>query len=253
MTYQVNDKLYFVSDMQKGDVVVSGIVVDVGVPENNKIDYIMQFPEDADPDTSNQLYALTEAEYLEYYKRQPEVAATNKKDDNMNNQAFIEKIKELETKLNDYENNVDPKYTDLINCNIYVVREDNKFVIYKVTNTKPSEYHVRYFEQLLITAIYRQAAEGSITINATILNNLVARAVQKEILFQDNPVDTAEQTVDNTPMMVTATPVSPSSNMEYRSRLRKLRSGYRKELKDLKNEYGVAPRHRANFTKVKKG
>ena len=59
--------------------------------------------------------------------------------------------------------------------------------------------------------------------------------------------------VDDDPMMVTGNNLSPSSNMEYRSRLRKLRSAYRKELKDLKNEYGVAPRHRANFTKVKKG
>ena len=71
MTYQINDKLYFVADMQKGDVVASGIVVDVGIPENNKIDYIIQFPEDASPDTVNRLYALTEAEYIEYYKRQP--------------------------------------------------------------------------------------------------------------------------------------------------------------------------------------
>ena len=71
MTYQVNDKLYFVSDMEKGDVVVSGIVVEVGIPENNKIDYIIQFPEDADPDTTVNLYALTESEYQEYYKRNP--------------------------------------------------------------------------------------------------------------------------------------------------------------------------------------
>ena len=73
MTYQVNDKLYFVSDMEKGDVVVSGIVVDVGQPENNKIDYIIQFPEDANPDTTVNLYALTEDEYVKYYNRQPNI------------------------------------------------------------------------------------------------------------------------------------------------------------------------------------
>jgi len=113
MTYQVNDKLYFVRDMQKGDVVVSGIVVDVGVPKDNKIDYIMQFPEDADPDTNNQLYALTEAEYLEYYKRQPEVAATNKKkeDKHMNNQMNelmeqINRLQEVIKSMQDNNNNV---------------------------------------------------------------------------------------------------------------------------------------------------
>jgi cell division protein FtsB len=109
MTYQVNDKLYFVRDMQKGDVVVSGIVVDVGVPKDNKIDYIMQFPEDADPDTTNQLYALTEAEYLEYYKRQPEAAATNKKKGNkhMNNEinALMEQMNKLQETIKALQDN----------------------------------------------------------------------------------------------------------------------------------------------------
>ena len=109
MTYQVNDKLYFVRDMQKGDVVVSGIVVDVGVPKDNKIDYIIQFPEDADPDTTNQLYALTEAEYLEYYKRQPEVAGTNKKkeDNHMNNEinALMEQMNKLQETIKALQDN----------------------------------------------------------------------------------------------------------------------------------------------------
>jgi len=59
--------------MSKGDVLVSGVVVDVGVPENNKIDYIIQFPQDADPDTSMPLYALTRDEYIAYYKREPAI------------------------------------------------------------------------------------------------------------------------------------------------------------------------------------
>lgn len=73
MTYQVNDKLYFVTDMDKGDVLVSGIVVDVGQPENNKIDYIIQFPLDANPDTTTPLYALTHDEYVSYYNREPSI------------------------------------------------------------------------------------------------------------------------------------------------------------------------------------
>ena len=71
MTYQVNDKLYFVTDMEKGDILVSGVVVSVGEPADNKIDYVIQFPEDANPDTTVKLYALTEQEYMEYYKRNP--------------------------------------------------------------------------------------------------------------------------------------------------------------------------------------
>lgn len=71
MTYQVNDKLYFVTDMEKGDILVSGVVVSVGEPADNKIDYIIQFPEDANPVTTVKLYALTEQEYMEYYKRNP--------------------------------------------------------------------------------------------------------------------------------------------------------------------------------------
>ena len=70
-TYQVDDKLYFVTDMEKGDVVVSGVVVSVGQPENNKIDYIIQFPEDADPETTIPLYALTHDEYVRYYGKAP--------------------------------------------------------------------------------------------------------------------------------------------------------------------------------------
>lgn len=54
-------------------MLVSGVVVDVGVPENNKIDYIIQFPQDADPDTSMPLYALTRDEYIAYYKREPAI------------------------------------------------------------------------------------------------------------------------------------------------------------------------------------
>ena len=73
MTYQVNDKLYFVTDMEKGDVLVSGIVVDVGVPQDNKIDYIIQFPENANPDTTVNLYALTHDEYVQYYNREPSI------------------------------------------------------------------------------------------------------------------------------------------------------------------------------------
>jgi len=159
MTYQVNDKLYFVRDMQKGDVVVSGIVVDVGVPENNKIDYIMQFPEDADPDTTNQLYALTEAEYLEYYKRQPEVAATNKKkeDKHMNNQMNelmeqINRLQEVIKSMQDNNNNLSdnqvpdspPMMTVSANTNI----NDNPLMGRKKYNkewkTRNSEYIKEY-------------------------------------------------------------------------------------------------------------
>jgi hypothetical protein len=73
MTYQINDKLYFVKDMDKGDVVVAGVVVSVGEPQDNKIDYIIQFGENDEPDTVNRLYALTEDEYIRYYNREPHV------------------------------------------------------------------------------------------------------------------------------------------------------------------------------------
>ena len=70
-TYQVNDKLYFISDMDKGDILLSGVVVQVGDIEDNKIHYIIQFPEDADPDTSIPLYALTHEQYVAHYNKNP--------------------------------------------------------------------------------------------------------------------------------------------------------------------------------------
>ena len=160
MTYQVNDKLYFVRDMQKGDVVVSGIVVDVGVPENNKIDYIMQFPEDADPDTNNQLYALTEAEYLEYYKRKPEVAGTNKKkeDKHMNNQMnelmeqinrLQEVIKSMQDNNNNSNDNAIPDSPPLMTVSANTSLNDNPVMGRKNYNkewkTRNSAYMKEYY------------------------------------------------------------------------------------------------------------
>jgi len=79
--------------------------------------------------------------------------------------------------------------------------------------------------------------------------------LEQMILQQEKNNDSISEQMDNVISIATSeTPEeSPSSNIEYRKRLRLLRSGYRKQLRDLKKEFGVAARHRANYTKVKRG
>jgi len=81
------------------------------------------------------------------------------------------------------------------------------------------------------------------------------RNLEQLILQQGNKDDKMEATENNIVSITTKVedPDSPSRNKEYKRRLRKLRVNYRKELRDLKKEFGVAFRHRANFTKGKKG
>lgn len=79
--------------------------------------------------------------------------------------------------------------------------------------------------------------------------------LEQMILQQEKNNDSISEQMDNVVSAATDTleEESPSSNLEYRRRLRLLRSGYRKQLRDLKKEFGVAPRYRANYTKVKRG